>query len=44
MRVLVVEDDVRAAETVRRMLVSDGWSVVIARDGADGAIKVMVTL
>ena len=36
MRVLVVEDDVRAAETVRRMLVSDGWSVVIARDGADG--------
>jgi two-component system OmpR family response regulator len=35
-RVLVVEDDVRAAETVRRMLVSDGWSVVIARDGADG--------
>jgi two-component system OmpR family response regulator len=35
-RVLVVEDDVRAAETVRRMLISDGWSVVIARDGADG--------
>lgn len=35
-RVLVVEDDVRAAETVRRMLVSDGWSVVIARDGAEG--------
>ncbi|MBA4021487.1 MAG: DNA-binding response regulator [Gordonia sp.] len=36
MRALVVEDDVRAAETVRRMLVSDGWSVVVARDGADG--------
>ncbi|WP_207842773.1 response regulator transcription factor [Williamsia soli] len=36
MRALVVEDDVRVAETVRRMLISDGWSVVVARDGADG--------
>lgn len=36
MRALVVEDDVRVAETVKRMLVSDGWSVVVARDGADG--------
>ncbi|MGV9710865.1 response regulator transcription factor [Gordonia sp. NPDC003424] len=36
MRVLVVDDDVRGAETVRRVLESDGWSVVVAGDGTDG--------
>ncbi|WAC54422.1 response regulator transcription factor [Gordonia sp. SL306] len=36
MRVLVVDDDVRAAETVRRVLASEGWSVVVATDGAEG--------
>ncbi|ETA06939.1 DNA-binding response regulator [Gordonia sp. CNJ-863] len=33
---LVVDDDIRAAETVRRMLVSDGWAVTVAFDGPDG--------
>lgn len=28
-RVLVVDDDVRAAETIRRVLVSDGWNVSV---------------
>nr|WP_082933670.1 MULTISPECIES: response regulator transcription factor [Gordonia] len=34
MRVLVVDDDVRAAETIRRVLVSDGWNVAVLHDGA----------
>ncbi|GAC01653.1 putative two-component response regulator [Gordonia namibiensis NBRC 108229] len=33
---LVVDDDIRAAETVRRMLVSDGWAVTMAFDGPEG--------
>lgn len=33
---LVVDDDIRAAETVRRMLVSDGWAVTVAFDGPEG--------
>nr|WP_202422376.1 response regulator transcription factor [Gordonia sp. SID5947] len=33
---MVVDDDVRAAETVRRVLASEGWSVVVATDGAEG--------
>ncbi|MCR8897803.1 response regulator transcription factor [Gordonia sp. GONU] len=33
---LVVDDDIRAAETVRRMLVSDGWAVTLAFDGPEG--------
>ncbi|GAB37201.1 MULTISPECIES: response regulator transcription factor [Gordonia] len=33
-RVLVVDDDVRAAETIRRVLVSDGWNVAVLHDGA----------
>ena len=33
-RVLVVDDDVRAAETIRRVLVSDGWTVAVLHDGA----------
>ncbi|AZG45294.1 response regulator transcription factor [Gordonia insulae] len=36
MHALVVDDDTRAAETVRRMLVSDGWAVTVAHDGVDG--------
>ncbi len=39
-RVLVVDDDVRAAETVRRVLASEGWSVVVAADGAEGLWRV----
>ncbi len=33
---LVVDDDIRAAETVRRILVSDGWAVTLAFDGPEG--------
>ena len=33
-RVLVVDDDVRAAETIRRVLVSDGWNVAVLHNGA----------
>ncbi len=36
MRILVVDDDKRAAETIRRVLASEGWSVVLAFDGVDG--------
>lgn len=36
MHALVVDDDPRVAETVRRMLVSDGWAVTVAHDGVDG--------
>lgn len=36
MRVLVVDDDPHAAETIKRVLVSDGWNVVVAHDGALG--------
>lgn len=36
MHALVVDDDIRVAETVRRMLVSDGWAVTVAHDGVDG--------
>lgn len=36
MHALVVDDDTGAAETVRRMLVSDGWAVTVAHDGTDG--------
>ncbi|MEP9394857.1 MULTISPECIES: response regulator transcription factor [Gordonia] len=36
MRVLVVDDDTHAAETIKRVLISDGWSVVIAHDGLEG--------
>ncbi|MDS1115849.1 response regulator transcription factor [Gordonia westfalica] len=37
---LVVDDDIRAAETVRRMLVSDGWAVTVAFDGPEGLWRV----
>lgn len=36
MHALVVDDDIRAAETVRRALVSDGWAVTVAHDGVEG--------
>ena len=41
MRILVVDDDKRAAETVRRVLVSEGWSVKLAYDGADGLARAL---
>ncbi len=36
MRVLVVEDDPRATETLRRTLQAEGWTVDTAADGAEG--------
>lgn len=35
-RVLVVDDDVHVAETVRRVLASEGWNVAVSSDGVDG--------
>jgi len=35
-RVLLIEDDVAAAEMYRLRLVADGYSVMIARDGHEG--------
>ena len=35
-RVLLIEDDVAAAEMYRLRLVADGYSVLIARDGHEG--------
>ena len=34
MRILVADDDPGIAETVRRMLVAEGWSVDVVGDGA----------
>ncbi|MGW4481952.1 response regulator transcription factor [Rhodococcus triatomae] len=39
MRVLVVDDDPGVAETVRRMLVAEGWVVDVAHDGRTGLEK-----
>ncbi|WP_076480323.1 response regulator transcription factor [Williamsia sterculiae] len=36
MRVLVVEDDRSAAETLRRMLIAEGWAVEVTGNGVDG--------
>jgi two-component system OmpR family response regulator len=36
MRILVVEDEPRLAETIRRGLGNEGWTVDVARDGVDG--------
>lgn len=36
MRVLVIEDDPRAAETLRRTLAAEGWTVDTADNGVDG--------
>ena len=35
-RVLVVDDEVRLAEAVRRGLVAEGYSVDVSHDGLDG--------
>ncbi|MFF0818324.1 response regulator transcription factor [Rhodococcus sp. NPDC003318] len=39
MRVLVVDDDRNVAETVRRMLVAEGWVVDVVHDGHSGLEK-----
>ncbi|HEX5533191.1 MAG TPA: response regulator transcription factor [Actinomycetales bacterium] len=39
MRVLVVEDEVRLAEAIRRGLTSEGFNVELAHDGVDGLWK-----
>jgi two-component system OmpR family response regulator len=39
MRVLVVEDEVRLAEAIRRGLTSEGFNVDLAHDGVDGLWK-----
>ena len=36
MQILVVEDERRMAELLRRGLTEEGHRVVVARDGADG--------
>ena len=36
MRILVVEDDRSAGETVRRMLLAEGWVVDVVNDGLTG--------
>ncbi|MDX6247082.1 MAG: hypothetical protein QOF10_442, partial [Kribbellaceae bacterium] len=36
MRVLLVEDEVRLAETVRRGLAAEGFTVDVVHDGAEG--------
>lgn len=36
MKVLVVEDDINGAETIRRRLQADGWAVDTADNGEDG--------
>lgn len=36
MRVLVVDDEVRLADGVRRGLEAEGWAVDVAKDGVDG--------
>ena len=38
-RVLIVEDEVRLAETVRRGLVAEGFVVDVVGDGADGLLE-----
>ena len=42
MRVLMVEDEVRLAETVSRGLVAEGFVVDIVHDGADGLLEAQV--
>ncbi|MGC4960709.1 response regulator transcription factor [Gordonia sp. DT218] len=39
MRVLVVDDDHNVAETVRRMMVAEGWVVDVVNDGVAGLEK-----
>jgi DNA-binding response OmpR family regulator len=42
MRVLLVEDEVRLAETVRRGLVAEGFVVDVVHDGAEGLFRAQV--
>ncbi|MGZ8177955.1 response regulator transcription factor [Williamsia sp. SKLECPSW1] len=39
MRILVVEDDRNAAETLRRTLAAQGWAVDVAHDGDTGLVR-----
>ncbi len=39
MRILVVDDDRNVAETVRRMMVAEGWVVDVVHDGEQGLEK-----
>ncbi len=39
MKILIVEDDVQLAESIRRGLVAEGFSVELAHDGDDGLWK-----
>lgn len=41
MRILLVEDDVNVAETVRRMMVAEGWVVDVVHDGTAGLEKIL---
>jgi signal transduction histidine kinase len=38
-RILIAEDSAIQAETLRRMLVAEGYSVVVAKDGAEALLK-----
>src|SRR5208283_97157 len=38
-RILIVEDSAIQAETLRRMLIAEGYSVFVAKDGAEGLLK-----
>lgn len=41
MRILVIEDDVNGAETLRRTLIAEGWVVDVAPDGDAGLSKAL---
>ncbi|MCP2192549.1 response regulator transcription factor [Williamsia deligens] len=41
MRILVIEDDPNAAETVRRTLIAEGWVVDVSADGEDGLVQAL---
>ncbi|MCX6468282.1 MAG: response regulator transcription factor [Corynebacteriales bacterium] len=41
MRILVIEDDVSGAETLRRTLIAEGWMVDVAHDGEVGLLQAL---
>ena len=43
MRVLLVEDEIRLAEHVRRGLAAEGFVVDVVHDGAEGLFKAQVS-